>query len=180
MPAVSLNEVFAGLAEINWAAMKHAYGPASDVPGLLRKLVTDDPREREIAIDGMYGAVHHQGDVYDCTVAAIPFLLRIAAGPDLPGRVEVLRLVASLGDVDRSDQPVYRGTMLDGQAAAAVAQGCPTLLPLLADLDPEVPRGRERRSPSPTDRRGRRGSRTVAEAGRRAGTRRRDGAGQGS
>jgi hypothetical protein len=64
--------------------MRHAYGPATEVPDLLRGLVSEDPATREIALDGIYGAVHHQGDVYECTVAAIPFLLEAAAVPALP------------------------------------------------------------------------------------------------
>lgn len=98
-------EVFAGLDEIDWIAMEHAYGPAGDVPGLLRGLVSADPAVREVALDGMYGAVHHQGDVYECTVAAVPFLVRAAACPGLPGRADVLRLLASIGGAERPSPP---------------------------------------------------------------------------
>ncbi len=49
-----------GIDEVDWASMEHAYGPADDVPGLLRGLASADPAERERALDGMYGAVHHQ------------------------------------------------------------------------------------------------------------------------
>src|ERR1700733_424283 len=95
--------MFSGLDSIDWGSMQHAYGPATEVPALLRALVSDDPKAREYALDGMYGSVHHQGDVYDCTVAAIPFLLEAAAMPLLPGRGGVLELLASIGGADLDD-----------------------------------------------------------------------------
>ena len=73
------------------------------MPALLRALVSDDAEAREYALDGMYGSVHHQGDVYDCTVAAIPFLLEAAAMPLLPGRGGVLELLATIGGADLDD-----------------------------------------------------------------------------
>src|SRR5262245_11413745 len=65
--------MFAGLDDVDWASMHHAYGPATDLPDLLRGLLAGDAQAREIALDGLSGAVHHQGDVYDCTIACIPF-----------------------------------------------------------------------------------------------------------
>lgn len=136
--------MFSGLDSIEWGAMRHAYGPAADVPDLLRGLVSDNPATREVALDGMYGAVHHQGDVYECTVAAIPFLQEAAAAPALPGRGGVLELLASIagvgwGTLDGSedlvsDKPLYVA------ARQAVASACPLYLDLLTDPDPEVRR----------------------------------------
>src|SRR5215813_12822493 len=77
-------DLFTGLDEIDWAGMHHAYGRAVEVPGLLRRLIDPDPAVRECALDYMYGVVHHQGNVYPCTIATIPFLLRIAERPDAP------------------------------------------------------------------------------------------------
>ncbi|PZG16860.1 HEAT repeat domain-containing protein [Nonomuraea aridisoli] len=127
-------EIFAGLDDIRWARMRHAYGPAADVPGLLRGLADPDPAVRETALDGMYGTVHHQGDVYPCTVAAIPFLLRIAADPGVPGRAEVVRLLAGIGS---AEDP----TELEGayrKANQAVGAAYPLWEKLLEDADPRV------------------------------------------
>ncbi|MEU5876865.1 HEAT repeat domain-containing protein [Spirillospora sp. NPDC047279] len=92
--------MFDQLDEVDWASMNHAYGPATDVPALLRGLASADPAQREIALDGMYGAVHHQGDVYNSTLAAIPFLLELVADPGVPERGAILSLLASIGGVD--------------------------------------------------------------------------------
>ncbi|MFI7616574.1 HEAT repeat domain-containing protein [Nonomuraea terrae] len=127
-------EIFAGLDDIRWARMRHAYGPAADVPALLRGLADPDPAVRENALDGMYGAVHHQGDVYPCTVAAIPFLLRLAAGPGVPGRAEVVRLLAGIGSAEDPTElaGAYR------KANQAVAEAYPLWEKLLEDADPRV------------------------------------------
>ncbi|HEX5595596.1 MAG TPA: hypothetical protein VFX61_06175 [Micromonosporaceae bacterium] len=83
---INNGKVFAGLDRIDWAGMSHAYGSAVEVPELLRGLVAEDPARRETALDALYGAVHHQGDVHDSAVAAIPFLFDAVGRPDLPGR----------------------------------------------------------------------------------------------
>src|SRR5690242_21560079 len=89
--------VFTGMDEVGWASMKHAYGSAEDVPELLRGLASACPQERERALDGMYGAVHHQGDVYDSTLACIPFLFELVGHTELHDRGGVVELLVSIG-----------------------------------------------------------------------------------
>ncbi|MFD1325768.1 HEAT repeat domain-containing protein, partial [Micromonospora sonneratiae] len=128
------DDLFTGLDKIRWSRLRHAYGSAAEVPDLLRGLVDPDPAVREVALDGMYGAVHHQGDVYPCTIAAIPFLLRIAQHPGSPGRAAVVQLLASIGS---AEDP----TELTGhhrRANQAVAEAYPLWVTLLEDPDPEV------------------------------------------
>ncbi len=121
--------MFDGLDLIDWASMGHAYGSAEDVPAMIRGLVSPSPEERERALDGMLGAVHHQGDVYECTVAAVPFLIEALAHPELPGRADVADLLASIGgapeegsrptrDVAPADERIRE--VMDAQLAAVV------------------------------------------------------------
>jgi hypothetical protein len=131
---VVIGAMFAGMDEIDWASMHHAYGPAAEMPEVIRGLVAEKKKVRSWAQDCMWGGIHHQGDVYECTLRAVPFLLEAAAAPGLPGRAEVLRLLASIGSVEVDDLgmlPESGGRWRDAQPA--VARGHSTFLTLLAD-----------------------------------------------
>ncbi|MFE6782142.1 HEAT repeat domain-containing protein, partial [Streptomyces sp. NPDC057680] len=77
------------LDSIDWASLGHAYGPADDVPGWLRGMVSPDPEVRKEAFGNFYGKVLHQGSVYSSTVASVPFLFAMADDPATPDRAEV-------------------------------------------------------------------------------------------
>jgi len=137
--------VFIGIDEVDWASMEHAYGSAEDVPMLLRGLLSELPDERERALDGMYGAVHHQGDVYDSTLACIPFLFDVIGQAGLPDRGSVVELLASIGGTDLEDDDFPDDPDADrpdnhAMARAAVRAGAEVFLGLTEDADPEVRR----------------------------------------
>lgn len=71
--------------------MSHADGPAADVPVWLRAMASPDPEARERAFSGFYSAAHHQGDVYACTAASLPFLFALADDPTAPDRTAAAR-----------------------------------------------------------------------------------------
>ncbi|WP_345282986.1 hypothetical protein [Streptomyces gulbargensis] len=137
--------MFTGIDGIDWASMSHAYGAADDVPALLRGLASPDAEERESALDGMYGAVHHQGDVYDCTVACVPFLFELVTTDGLPGRGEVVELLCGIHGDGRDpetmdfwsdDEEEYAAwAALLARAESEVRAGAGMLLGLLARAD---------------------------------------------
>lgn len=134
--------MFAGIDEVDWASMEHAYGPADDVPALLTGLASADPLQRERALDGMYGAVHHQGDVYACTLACIPFLFELVADPSVAERGSIVELLTSIGgieldedDEEELDEDEIEGAANYAMAAAAVCAGAEVFVGLLADAD---------------------------------------------
>ncbi|MDN3025800.1 HEAT repeat domain-containing protein [Streptomyces sp. S.PB5] len=137
--------MFTGIDEVDWASLRHAYGSAADVPGLLRGLASTDAAEREIALDGMYGAVHHQGDVYDSTLACVPFLLAIAGREEVPDRGGIVELLVSIGgdgeggadDGDGEDGEASAGGAY-AMARAAVRAGTETFVRLTGDSDAGV------------------------------------------
>ncbi|MER6999225.1 HEAT repeat domain-containing protein [Streptomyces sp. NPDC000410] len=135
--------MFTGIDEVDWASLRHAYGPADDVPELLHGLASADPAEREGALDGMYAAVHHQGDVYDSTLACIPFLLELVASPEVQDRGAIVELLTSIGgiELDGDDEPGPDEEEFEEEAAnfamaaAAVGAGADAFLALVADED---------------------------------------------
>jgi hypothetical protein len=89
-------DALAGLEEIDWTGLCHAYGPAGDVPGLLRALVSESPAERKHALHELYGNIFHQGSRYEATAHAVPFLVRLALDPQTPQRDEIVHLLVAL------------------------------------------------------------------------------------
>lgn len=73
-----------GLETIDWSTLSHAYGPATDVPGLLRALSSPDHSVRRETVAELFGNIWHQGTVYSATAAAVPFLYDLLAAPDVP------------------------------------------------------------------------------------------------
>src|SRR4051812_9233077 len=66
---------------IDWASLRHAYGPATDVPRLLSTARTapasDDYRAEPWF--SLWSALYHQDHVYPASYAAVPELLIIAS-----------------------------------------------------------------------------------------------------
>jgi hypothetical protein len=79
-----------GLDQIDWCKLTHAYGEASDVPGLLRQLASSALDERESAMHALHGNIWHQGTVYEATACAVPFLIELLAAPTCEGKSELL------------------------------------------------------------------------------------------
>jgi hypothetical protein len=66
------------LDDPRWAELTHAYGPASDVPALLRRL---EPLASSNGTDepwfSLWSSLAHQGDVYSASFAAVPHVVRV-------------------------------------------------------------------------------------------------------
>jgi hypothetical protein len=86
------------LDDVPWADLTHAYGAASDVPWLLRELLSPESEARAAAIRDLSGIIWHQGTVYSATAAAVPFLYEMLAAPEVPDKSEIARLLASIAD----------------------------------------------------------------------------------
>jgi hypothetical protein len=78
------------LLRIDWGRLTHAYGWARDTPDILRNLIAADEQARARGWDAFWGSINHQGDYYDSTVAAIPFLIEAVAHPGVPDRASIL------------------------------------------------------------------------------------------
>ncbi|MFE5256349.1 hypothetical protein [Streptomyces coelicoflavus] len=127
----------AELDTVPWQNLHHAYGPAEDVPQLIRALYQDDEAAAEEAMYELYGNIHHQGTVYPASAPAVRFLAH-AARHVTGRRTELLMLLATLADHDPSDSeyPHWPRSSAAG-VCAELWRVLPELLPCLAD--PERP-----------------------------------------
>ena len=86
------------LTDARWGELSHAYGSASDIPGLLRGLEALPPAEDRDAEPyfGLWSSLCHQGDVSTASYAAVPHLCALIR--KAPERVPwtILLLVASI------------------------------------------------------------------------------------
>lgn len=93
----------AGIDDVDWAALSHAYGAATDVPGLLRDLRSGDAATRYRGYHELYGNVYHQGTRWRASASVIPFLAALADDPATPTRGRIVNLIKAVGIGDKTD-----------------------------------------------------------------------------
>lgn len=89
------------LDSARWSELKHAYGAASDIPELLRRLdALPTANGEEEPWFSLWSALAHQGDVYSASFAAVPHVVKaLASAPSVahftyfqfPAWVEICR-----------------------------------------------------------------------------------------
>ena len=152
-----------GLDDVDWSSLTHAYGEATDVPGLLRGLLSPDSKVREGVISDLFSNIWHQGTVYPASAAAVPFLYELLAAPEVQDKSNIALLLASIAEGagylevhaagDFGEQTWKKilgeeGKTLEGELAREAAEinavhraasaGLRLLLPYLHDPEPEV------------------------------------------
>ncbi|MCO8275862.1 HEAT repeat domain-containing protein [Actinoplanes sp. TRM 88003] len=88
--------MFEKLDDVPWSDLRHAYGPADDVPGQLRALRSDDADVRKKSLWNLFGNIFHQGTRYEASAHAVPFLLELVAEPSTPSRESLIELLVAL------------------------------------------------------------------------------------
>ena len=109
-----------GLDQVDWARLEHAYGPATDVPEMLRELAGE--ADASHAFDQLFSSLNHQGSVYSATSAAIPFMIQILEDGRRSELVHFLGSVAEAGEASIGQE---------------LGKGVRALSRLLASEDPE-------------------------------------------
>ncbi|GLW35247.1 hypothetical protein [Actinoplanes regularis] len=84
------------LLGIDWGAVEHAYGPATDLPGLLRLLRSPEEQTREDAASRILALVAHQGSSYPAGAVIVPYLIDLFADDTVPDRTQAHDLLAAL------------------------------------------------------------------------------------
>jgi catechol 2,3-dioxygenase-like lactoylglutathione lyase family enzyme len=85
--------VFEKMDKVDWSQVSHAYGPATDTPGWIRALVSNNKTVRDDAYEVLIGSIVHQGTVYEATLTTLPFLIELLAEPEVPDKVALLNLI---------------------------------------------------------------------------------------
>lgn len=106
------------LRHVGWDSVEGPYGPATEVPDLLRALRSPDAAVRAGAEEELEDDhLQHQGLVYEAAASAAPFLIDLLADVDAPDRLAAWRLLTTIVDcVELYESP------------------CPTEVPSLDDL----------------------------------------------
>jgi hypothetical protein len=99
MTTPAIDEVLPGLRAIDWAALDHAYGPATDTPRHLERLLAQSPGTRRDALRALSHSVYHQSGGYTASPYALRALLVLLATPGAPQRAGLCELVCELGIV---------------------------------------------------------------------------------
>src|SRR5260370_13615668 len=82
--------------KLNWAELKHAYGTCEEFPKIVRLLAHPDQGARRGALSYISENLFHQGTHYDVNEIALPFLLEVAASPQVPDRIPLYRLLQAM------------------------------------------------------------------------------------
>ena len=113
-----------------WLELTHAYGPATDIPPLLRDL-EGFPKSRgsDEPWFTLWSSLCHQGDVYPASFAAVPHIVRVLASAptradasffQLPACIEIARFRKSIA-VPSDLHEAYVGALRQMPALVAAA-----------------------------------------------------------
>ena len=122
------------LNRVAWSSLRHAYGPATDVPDMVRALAAaSDTEAAAEAEHPLWCAVLHQGGVCDAAAPTLPFIIwLLSTRPELrPSLVSWLGDLAWVLRADREDDAV-------AECRGVLEQAVDPMVPLLADSDIEV------------------------------------------
>ena len=109
------------IAASDWGKLRHAYGLATDIPGLLAR-ASSAPAPQAFDDEpwfSLWSALCHQGTVYPASYAAVVELVGIAFSREGGARAECLLLAACI-EVERHapDAPAMPDSLQESYAAA--------------------------------------------------------------
>ena len=90
--------MFAGLDDIKWQQLEHAYGPAEDVPRWLRSLASQEVESNALMYLSL--SLCHQGTVYSASAYATAYLIELLTSTSMQGKEGLLRLLAGMAHGD--------------------------------------------------------------------------------
>jgi hypothetical protein len=120
------------VGDVDWAALEHAYGAATDVPGLLQGLAANDGDWGQ-HLDAFAGSVLHQGSTYSSSAPALRLIAQLAAKPQLAPkrRLDLLYTLFLAGSgFAQAEALGYRPAPHHAEVRASVIAASEEVLPL--------------------------------------------------
>lgn len=138
----------ASIDDVDWGAIKHSRGPASDLPRHLRALSSRDRTRRRKALGALYGLLLEDG-LSPASSRVVPLLIEMCRDPRVSDRSRLLVFLCELALEDPQPHLATgltaeearrraRGRGHAGAVYRAVASGAATFGALLADRDAGV------------------------------------------
>ncbi len=122
------------LDDPRWSKLTHAYGTATDIPGLLRTLASSTAPKAGYETEpwfSLWSSLCHQGDAYDASYAAVPHIIAIATSAagtidfsffQLPAAIEVARQNRRGPPIPPELEPAYLAALASLPDCVAVHQ----------------------------------------------------------
>ncbi|MFL3871287.1 hypothetical protein ACWEJZ_12150 [Streptomyces bacillaris] len=121
-----MGTVLGGMRNVRWHELQHAYGSASQVPGMLSRVAWGDGPTAGDALGELARWIGAPA-AFDGTVAAVPFLWELAGTETVKDRAGVLGLLTTILAAGHAERPEWARA-----AHEAVAEGRPTAVRLTA------------------------------------------------
>ncbi|MFG2626850.1 hypothetical protein [Streptomyces sp. NPDC048473] len=83
------------MSRVRWHELRHAYGSAAGVPGMLARIARGDAGTSEVALSDLAPWIGELA-VFDATVAAVPFLWELAVTDTVACRTGVIELLQAV------------------------------------------------------------------------------------
>lgn len=107
-----------GIEKVPWERIRACRGPATDVPRILRGLMSPDPDVRDEAVNGgLWDRLCHQYTLYPASAFAVPFLVEMLRMDAIPGedvRGDVLAYLAICAQAEPQEAAWGRASVLHG------------------------------------------------------------------
>jgi hypothetical protein len=104
------------MRNVRWHELQHAYGSASQVPGVLSRIAWGDAPTSDEALSDLERWIGTP-PVFDSTAATVPFLWELAATDTVRDRAGVLDLLATVLAAGNAEHPAWTGAAHDAVAA---------------------------------------------------------------
>ncbi|MGW1296750.1 hypothetical protein [Streptomyces sp. NPDC002533] len=121
-----MGTVLGAMRNVRWHELQHAYGSASQVPGVLSRIAWGDAPSSDEALNDLERWIGTP-PVFDSTAATVPFLWELAATDTVRDRAGVLDLLATILAAGNPEHPAWTRA-----AHEAVAEGRGTAVRLAA------------------------------------------------